>query len=228
MKVLILGDGLLGSELKKQNPKWGVLSRKQGELDITTFHWVDIIKDYDVVINCIAYTNTYDNNRIKHWDTNYVWVDKLIGGCNSHGVKLVHISSDYLYANSVSNASEECVPVHHNSWYGYTKLLSDGLVQLNSHNYLLIRCGFKPIPFPYDKAPTTIIGNFTYLDKIAFEISKMIGDNREGLFNVGDETKTMYELALETNKNIQPISNIPIDGMPTNVTMDLSKSKKYH
>ena len=29
-----------------------------------------------------------------------------------------------------SSASEEDVPVHNNTWYGYTKLLSDGLVQL--------------------------------------------------------------------------------------------------
>ena len=26
---------------------------------------------YDTIINCIAYTNTIDNNREKHWDINY-------------------------------------------------------------------------------------------------------------------------------------------------------------
>jgi dTDP-4-dehydrorhamnose reductase len=56
---------------------------------------------------------------------------------------LVHISTDYLYSGSVSNASESDVPVHCNNWYGYTKLLADGLVQLESNNYLICRCTHK-------------------------------------------------------------------------------------
>jgi len=223
MRVLILGDGLLGSELKKQNPDWVVLSRKNGGLDINTFNWIPTIKDYDVVINCIAYTNTYDKERDNHWDINYKWVHNLIIGCNQLRTKLVHISSDYVYANSDSNASEETVPVHHNSWYAYTKLLSDGLVQLMSSNYLLIRCGFKPNPFPYDKAPSIVIGNFTYLDRVANMISEMVLDGRKGLYNVGGDTKSMYTLALETNPDVKPILEVPVKGMPTDVSMNLTK-----
>jgi dTDP-4-dehydrorhamnose reductase len=225
MKVLILGDGLLGSQLKEDNPQWDVLSRKQGELDITTFHWMHIIKNYDVVINCIAYTNTYDTNRETHWEVNYAWVDRLIKGCNSHNVKLVHISTDYVYANSRPNASEECVPVHHESWYGYTKLLSDGLVQLKSHNYLLIRVGFKPTPFPYGEAPTTIIGNFDYVDTITHLLSLMVYKDYVGVYNIGSDLKTMYDLAFDTNKNVRGVTEIPVKGMPTDLSMDLTKLK---
>lgn len=225
MRVLILGDGLLGSELKKQNPNWGVLSRKQGELDITTFHWMSIIKNYDVVVNCIAHTDTYDKSKEKHWAVNYEWVDNLINGCNAHGVKLVHISTDYVYANSNSNATEETVPVHHKSWYGYTKLLSDGLVQLRAHNYLLVRCGHKPVPFPYDKATSSVIGNFDYVDVIADLISLLVHKDVTGVVNTGTELKTMLELAKRTKPYIQKLTSLPVDGMPDNVSMDISKIK---
>jgi dTDP-4-dehydrorhamnose reductase len=57
-------------------------------------------------------------------------------------IKLVHLLT-YLYSGSVSNASESDVPVHCNNWYGYTKLLADGLVQLESNNYLICRCTHK-------------------------------------------------------------------------------------
>lgn len=226
MKVLILGDGLLGSQLKEDNPQWNVLSRKQGELDITTFHWMHIIKDYDVVINCIAHTDTYDVNRDKHWEVNYAWVDRLIKGCNAHGVKLVHISTDYVYANSKSNASEDCVPVHHDSWYAYTKLLADGLVQLNSNDYLLIRCGFKPTPFPYDTAPTTIIGNFDYVDTISYMLGLMVYKGYTGVYNVGSDLKTMHDLATDTKPYTQKTTEIPVKGMPSDLSMDLTKLKK--
>lgn len=226
MKVLIIGDGLLGSEFKKQNSTWDVLSRKHNGLDITTFHWMHIINKYDVVINCVGYTNTYDLDKDKHWDVNYRWVNDLITGCNTHKVKLVHISTDYVYANSISNATEECVPVHHNSWYGYTKLLADGLVQLNSHDYLLIRCGHKPKPFPYDKAPSVMIGNFDYVDKIVEIITELILKNKNGVFNVGTKLKSMFELAYETNPNVEKLIELPISNMPSDISMDVSKLDK--
>jgi hypothetical protein len=228
MKVLIVGDGMLGSCLKELNPRWDVLSRKQGGLNINDFTFMPKIKEYDVIINCIAYTNTYDNDRDKHWNVNYEWVDKLVEACNVYNKKLVHISTDYVYANSHSNASEESVPVHHNSWYGYTKLLSDAHVQLKSTNYLLVRCGFKPTPFPYDEAPTIMVGNFDYVDTIAEQLTLMIMKSYTGLYNVGTPLKSMYDLAMDTKKDVVKTLVLPVKDMPTDVSMDLAKLKNSH
>lgn len=228
MKVLILGDGLLGAELKKQNPMWDVLSRKQGGFEANDFSTWAPIRDYDVIINCIAYTNTYDTERDKHWDINYRFVYELVDYCNIWNTRLVHISTDYVYANSVSNASEECVPVHHNSWYGYTKLLADGHVQLKSNDYLLVRCGFKPTPFPYDKAPTTIIGNFDYVDTIVIMITTMVYKQFTGVYNIGTDLKTMHDLAMDTKRDTEKTTEIPVKDMPTDVSMDLTKLRDSH
>ena len=221
LKVLVLGDGLLGSELVKQTG-WEYLSRKKDSFDIKDLSlFNDEMKKYDLIVNCIANTDTYSEDKESHWEANYVFVDKLIKFCNQNQIKLVHISTDYLYTGSKENASEEDVPVHCNNWYGYTKLLSDGLVQLQSHNYLLIRCSHKPNPFPYPKAWNDLYGNFDYVDIISEKIIKLIKNNSNGLFNVGTENKTIYELAKITNDSVEAIKS-PIY-TPKNITMNLNK-----
>lgn len=221
MKVLVLGDGLLGSELVKQTG-WDFLSRKVTGLDINNIEEHLDNGNHLVIINCIANTNTYSKDKQSHWDINYSFVSKLINFCNEKSIKLVHISTDYVYAGSVNNASEEDVPVHCNNWYGYTKLLGDGLVQLQSNNYLLVRCTHKPTPFPYDGAWVDQVGNFDYVDIISDLIIKLINANANGLYNVGTETKTMYEMASRTklvNKTFTP------EHVPKNQSMDISKLK---
>jgi dTDP-4-dehydrorhamnose reductase len=221
LKVLVLGDGLLGSELVRQTG-WNYISRRKDKFTTDNFHnFSHQIKNYDVIVNCIADTNTYSTDKDSHWKTNYVFVNDLIQFCNSHNIKLVQISTDYLYTNSIEFASEADVPVHCNNWYGYTKLLSDGLTQLLSQNYLLIRCSHKPNPFPYEKAWVDLVGNFDYVDIISNKIISLINTNCSGLFNVGTETKTIFDLAGKTKTDVEP-TNSP-DYVPKNITMNLEK-----
>lgn len=222
--VLVLGDGLLGSELVKQTG-WDYISRKKDSFDVKNISlFYDKMKKYNVIVNCIANTDTYSDDKESHWETNYVFVDKITNFSNKNNIKLVHISTDYIYTGSIENATEDDVPVHCNNWYGYTKLLSDGLVQLQSNNYLLIRCSHKPSPFPYEKAWNDLYGNFDYVDNISKKIVKLIKNNSIGVFNVGTETKTIYDLAKKTNSNVESIQS-PIY-TPKNITMNLNKMNK--
>ena len=224
LKVLVLGDGLLGSELVKQTG-WDYISRKKDGIDLDKFNdWMHKMSNYDVIVNCIANTDTYSTDKTKHWDINYKFVNTLISFCNECGTKLVHISSDYVYTGSVTNASEEDVPVHCNNWYGYTKLLGDGLVQLLADDYLVIRCTHKPNPFPYDSAWINQIGNFDYVNEIATLIIHTIVNNPSGIVNVGSDVKTMYELASVTKPNVGK-SFIP-SHVPQNTSMDTNKMIK--
>ena len=63
MKPVILGNGILGKELSKQTG-WDILSRSVDGIDlrdITT--WAHLLLPYDVIVNCIAHTKTYDDNK---------------------------------------------------------------------------------------------------------------------------------------------------------------------
>lgn len=216
LKVLVLGDGLLGGEIVKQT-NWDFLSRKKG-FDINDL--TKINDSYNVILNCIAHTDTYSKDKDKHWEVNCVFVKNLIDFCNEKNIKLIHISTDYIYSNSVEDASEEDVPVHCDNWYGYTKLLGDGLVQLLSKDYLIIRCTHKPTPFPYEKAWINQIGNFDYVDVISSLIIKAINKNLNGVYNLGTEKKTIFDLASKT-KDVVPTYSP--DYVPKNTTMNLDK-----
>lgn len=219
MKVIVLGDGLLGSEIIKQT-NWDCISRKKDGFDITSSSF-DCLLKYDAVINCIANTDTYSNDKESHWEVNYKSVISLSDYCSFYNIKLIHISSGYVYANSIENTSEEDIPVHGRNWYSYTKLLGDSYVQLNQNN-LVLRGVHKPYPFKYPQAWINQVGNFDYVPVIADIIIKLVKINATGLFNIGTELKTMNDLAKQTNPNVIPIT-IPNDNIPKNISMNLSK-----
>ena len=86
---LILGDGLLGSELVKQT-KWDCISRKKDNIDFNDINsYKDYLDDYDEIINCIAYTNTYDSNKEPNWNTNYKAVVNLVDFIGKTNKKLI-------------------------------------------------------------------------------------------------------------------------------------------
>ncbi len=239
MSTVILGNGLLGTEMNRQTG-WDVVARSREHLacdarfDITqpnTFapYLLESGEDgrpvpkYSHAVNCIAYTDTYSEDSALHWDVNYQGVNHLIEFCNTWNIVLVHISTDYLYSNAIEFASERDVPVHCRTWYGYTKLLADGLVQLASAEYLLIRATHKRIPFQYAQAWTTQTGNFDYVTVISEIIIELIEKGARGLYNVGTETKTMYELAKRTKHDVMPAQSKANENTPTNTTMDTTK-----
>jgi len=223
MKVLVLGDGKLGSEIVKQTG-WNYISRKKDGIDFTqALTYVDYIAEYDVIVNCIANTDTYSYDNASIREVNYKSVSKLSYHCNVMGKYLVHISTDYVYANSKPFASETDLPLPSSNWYSYYKLLADEYITLTNNNHLICRCSFKSRPFEYEYAWNDQIGNFDYVDTIAGLIIKLIEKRAKGIYNVGTELKTILDLAQQTKPNTKPI-NKP-EHAPADISMDLSKLK---
>ncbi len=230
MKILVLGDGLLGSEIIKQTG-WDYVSAKKDGIDVVSdfYGLLEVIGKYkpDVLVNCIGYTKTYDPERELHWEVNYKFVVKLVQYCDNKGIKLVHISTDYIYTNtnvfSSDGISETDIPVHQQTWYSYCKLLSDAFVQLlDEKNYLMFRCSFKPKPFPYEKAYGNVKGNFDYVDVIAKQMIDLINEGRTGVWNIGTEFKSIHQLAVQTRPDIPYWHN---DVLPT-IKLNLDKYNK--
>jgi dTDP-4-dehydrorhamnose reductase len=234
MKIAILGDGLLGKELHAQTG-WDIISRKTNGFDITNksnfgkhllecYEGVIIVSKYDTIVNCIANTDTYNNNKQSHWDINYKGVAHLTQFCNTHKIKLVHISTDYVYTNSIPNATEDNVPIHGNNWYSYTKLLADAHIELECDNYLICRGTHKAYPFPHNKAWVDQIGNFDYVNTISSLIINLINSDATGIFNVGTEIKSVYNLALKTTE-VEPA--LKPEGVPSNTTINIKKLNEW-
>ena len=225
MKVLILGKGKLGSEIVKQTG-WDYLSRAEHEITIDNFdEWKGRMSVYDVIVNCIANTDTYSDDKEKHWKANYELVTFLAEFCDENNKKLVHISTDYVYQNSVEDAKETDEPEFDHSWYLTTKLLADEYLKEHAKNYLICRLSHKPYPFPYESAWVDVVTNADYTPVISDLVIKLVEGDATGLYNVGTERKTIYELAQRTNKNI--LKSISPPYTPKNITMNLSKMENF-
>ena len=224
---LIIGDGLLGSELVKQT-EWNYISRKKDGIDFTDIDsYKNYLFGYDVVINCVAHCDTYSKDKEKHWNVNYKGVVELVDYIVDKNIKLIHISSDYLYANSKSNVSETDVPVHCENWYSYTKLLGDAYVQLKLDDYLIFRGTHKKKPFPFDGGLVNQIGNFEYVDVVCQMMAELIDGGASGIYNIGTELKTMYDLAKKTRNDVVPINEKFYPTQPSDVSMDLTKIEEW-
>ena len=222
MNVIVLGEGLLGSEIIKQTG-WDFISRKKDQLDVTKPDtYLKYLEKYDTIVNCIAHTDTYSTDKTKHWDINVKALNELIVFCKKNNKKLIHISTDYLYTGSIENATEEDVPVHLNTWYGYTKLVGDALVQLNCSDYLICRLSHKPYPYPYDNAWTDIKTNCDYVNVIAEIVIELINKKEKGIYNIGTDEKSIYDLASKS-KIVKP--SLKPEYVPDNTTMSLKKLK---
>lgn len=240
-KVLVLGDGLLGTELIKQS-KWDYISRKKDGIDLDfllkepyyptierLYMLETAIKKYDIIVNCIANTNTRDNSPENHIKINYKFSHEIASLCKIDKKKLVFISTDYVYNYSAKPAKEDFILFPPNNWYGYTKALADMSIQnLNGLEYLITRCSFKPNPYPYDYAWTDLIGNFDYVNIIAKIIIDLINGNAVGVYNVGTELKTLHELAKRTRGTVMPDNNIYNYDRPFNIEMNLDKLKEFY
>ena len=222
MKIVILGDGLLGKELHKQT-NWHFISRKTHEnMDFTDEStYLGYLNDFDIIVNCIANTDTYNKERDSHWNTNYKAVSRLCDYCNDSGKKLVQISTDFVYANCTGIPSESNIPVHQETWYAYTKLLADAYIELKDRDYLIIRGGHKPTPFPYPSAYADVSGSFDYVDVIATQIKTLIEQGCKGIYNIGTNRKSLYMLAQRTVDTV--LAGVSPANMPNELTMNLEK-----
>ena len=225
MNVLVLGDGLLGSEVVQQTG-WNFISRKKNGIDFCNLNsYYKCLYNYDTIFNCIGYTKTYSNDKDTHINTNFKAVIDLVNYCNLTDKKLIQISTDYIYSGSKENATEEDIPANCANWYAYSKMLGDGYVQTMAKDYLLIRTSFKPKPYPYSKA-TIQIGNFGYVDEISSLIINLVKGNATGIFNVGLEKLTMFDFASRTREVTMHEKN-PVESMPEDISMNITKMKEF-
>jgi dTDP-4-dehydrorhamnose reductase len=225
MRLLVIGQGLLGKEIVNQT-KWDYISRKEHNFDFSDINtYLNYLDEYDTIINCVAHTQTYDKDKNNSKKINYEAVVNLSDYCSSKNKKLIHISTDYVYANSIANSSEEDLPLISENWYTYYKLLADEYILLKNENFLICRCSFKDYPFEFEKAWIGQIGNFDYVNVITELIIKLIKNDAKGLYNVGTEIKSIYGLACQTKLDV--IQALKPDYVPKNTTMNLDKLNNF-
>lgn len=133
LRVLVTGaKGQLGKELKKRatNVSTQFFFTDIDDLDLSDYGALENrINDVlpNIIINCAAYTavDLAETEQDKCMRGNVEVVKNLATIATKRGIKIIHISSDYVFdGRSFQPYNEECEtnPI---SFYGYTKLLGE-------------------------------------------------------------------------------------------------------
>jgi hypothetical protein len=220
---VIIGGGALGSELAKQTG-WKLLTRSADGIDIERFATFHLLQGATEIINCAAFTDTYSTDSERAMSTNVDGVHNLIEFCNLKEIKLVHISTDFVYAGSSPMATEEDLPIHAPNWYSLTKLVGDVMIQRFLLDHLIIRLSHKPSPFPFSKAWLDVRTSAEYTPNSVAQIVELVNEGANGTFNIGAEPRTIFEMASKT-RFVEGATSP--EGVPKDTTMCIDKYKKY-
>jgi dTDP-4-dehydrorhamnose reductase len=246
-KVVVLGDGYLGSEFRKKG--YTVFGKDQFQLvdpintcGNTEWYLHQFLDDYDVVINCIAKSNTRfceNNYRLAHF-SNAVVPEILSQFCLHNHKKFVHISTGCLYdKNNIPQKETDFLVAHCN----YTLTKWQGEKNCYPDRDLIIR---PRLFFDHSERPNNLLNKVRKFDRLCNELDSitsvrtvvnavnfLIIYNCSGIFNVAcDGYISMHQIGkmMGLDKGIISIDEIrQSQGLYlVNNVMDISKLKEYY
>lgn len=148
MNILVTGEnGQLGSELKalkKKHKNYNFYFKDVESLDITNSLLVNeyfATNKIDFIINCAAYTavDKAEEEKDKANEVNCRAVSNLVRVCLKHDIKLIHISTDYVFDGNSKIPLKEDALTSPINFYGYTKLEGERICLKNDTNSIIIR-----------------------------------------------------------------------------------------
>jgi dTDP-4-dehydrorhamnose reductase len=112
-------------------------------LDVTDIRNVDFhVRHYkpSVIINAAAYTDVdgCEIHKDRAWAVNVGGIKNLVTTCREHQVKLVQLSTDYIFDGENGPYSEDDPP-RPMSFYGQTKLESEKVIQESGIDFIIVR-----------------------------------------------------------------------------------------
>jgi len=148
MNVLVTGaNGQLGQcikKIEKESSGLRLTFLSSTELDITQKEEVNQIfetSNFDWCINCAAYTNVEkaESEKEKADLVNAEGTKNLAEACKNHQVKLIHISTDYVFDGEKPSAYKEEDKVNPINVYGASKLKGEQFIQQILNEYFILR-----------------------------------------------------------------------------------------
>ena len=217
IKILITGcNGQLGSELRALavNFKYySFLFTDFQDLDITNHNDVSLFvqtKKVNVIINCAAYTavDKAESEPELADAINHLAVENLAKIAKQNKIKLIHISTDYVFDGlSCKPYVEKDVP-NPKSVYGQTKLSGELAMQhINPINSIIIRTSWV-----YSKFGNNFVKTMLRLAKTRKEIH-VVADQIGSPTNAGDLAKAILKIIPKINNKTVEVFHYSNDGV---------------
>ena len=191
------GNGQLGSELKELAPKYAdytFLFTDRSQLDITNHAAVEAFvtkNKIHTLINCAAYTQVDKAEEEPNIADaiNHLAVGNLAQIAKDKKLKLVHISTDYVFDGTNKKPYLETDSVNPQSVYGQTKLDGElALQRINPTNAIIIRTSWV-----YSKYGNNFVKTMLRLAETRDEIS-VVADQIGSPTNAADLAEAIVTL----------------------------------
>ena len=228
LNVLATGtNGQLGSEIKELSKEYSYnfFFTNRSNIDVTS---KDNVKDFcqinniNVIINCAGYTavDKAESDEINADLINRKAVKKLSLVCQELNIKLVHISTDYVFDGKNFKPYCEEYKTNPQSVYGKSKLDGENeMIKINPKNSIIIRTSWVYSYYGNNFVKTMIrlgkekeslgvifdqIGTPTYakdLAKLILDILPKIDNQKVAIYNYSNEgVLSWYDFAKEIMK----------------------------
>lgn len=204
--LLTGGSGTLGTELQKL--KKDLLCPSSAEMDITNSSSVVSFfekNDIDLVIHAAAYTNVSlaEKEFENVIDVNVGGTYNIIKNCISKQIKLVYISTDYVFDGEQGNY-KSTDPINPLTKYAKSKAAAELMVRMYE-NSLCIRTSFYGKQFPYEQATIDQWTTKDYVDVMAPKILEECLSDKFGIVHCYSKKRTVYELGITRKNNLKKI-----------------------
>lgn len=209
------GSGILGTEIQKINKNNNIVFPISKQFNILNIEQCDgfiLNNKPSTIIHAAAATNVkgIEANYVYAMDVNIVGTINIIKLCEKYRLKLVYISTDYVFDGDKGNyAADE--PINPLSKYAKSKAAAELAVRMYD-KHLVLRTSFFANEFPYDKAFIDQWSNKDYIDIMAPKILEACLSDDIGIRHIFSTKETIYEKAKRRKHNVLPISRNDIEG----------------
>ena len=224
-KVVVTGsEGRFGRILQKMSKKFIFRNKKQ----------LNILSPNSISKNLKKFKPSYilhlaglsrpmknhEKNINKSIDLNIIGTCNLVKEASKKGIKVIYLSTSYVYPGNKGNYKEEDALKPWNN-YSWSKLGGECAVQMYK-NSLIIRLCMTEKPFLHSKAYANVKSNFIYQEDVANIITKIL--DKKGIINVGGPSQTIYKFAKKNKKKVKKIFSK--GEFPKRTDMNLKKLRK--
>ena len=231
LRILISGGcGDLSTHLQAENREYDLYTPPKKEMDIRKTEDIEKAINYfspHYFLHCAALTSPmaiHEKNPILSMQTNIIGTANISALCVKHHMKLIYISTDYVYPGTKGDY-KEADGLNPFTNYGWSKLGGECSVKM-CPDHLILRLAMFEKPFPHPKALIDMIKSPIYVDDGAKIIFQLLDE--QGTINVGGKAQSIFDFAKKNNPNVGKImlNEIRDVNMATDSSMNLDKLKK--
>ena len=166
----------------------------------------------------------HEKNINKSIDLNIIGTANITKICSDLKIKLIYISTSYVYPGEKGNY-KETDPIKPINNYGLSKMGGEAAVRMYK-NSLVVRASMTEKPFIHPRAFFDFITNFIYHEDFVKLLFKVI--NKKGIINIGGKSQSVYNFAKSKKLDIKKISAKKLykKTKKIDIGMNLQKLKK--